>query len=47
MIVELNQRELTQVRRAIQDRIEVLRRFTGKSIEEDLEELLLIREKLK
>ena len=47
MIVELDQRELTQVRRAIQDRIEVLRQFTGRSIEADLEELLLIREKLK
>lgn len=47
MIIELDQRELTQVRRAIQDRIEVLRRFTGRSIEADLEELLLIREKLK
>jgi hypothetical protein len=47
MVVELSQRELTQVRRAVQDRIEVLRHFTGKSIEEDLEELLLIREKLK
>jgi len=47
MILELTQQEVGQLRRAIQDRIEVLRQFTGKSIEEDLQELILIREKLK
>lgn len=47
MVVELTKEELSQLRRAVQDRIEVLRKFTGLSIEADLEELILIREKLK
>ena len=46
MVVELTGEELLQLRTAIQCRIETLRQFTGISIEADLEELILIREKL-
>ena len=47
MIVELTEQEVGQLRRAVQCRIESLRQFTGRSIEADIEELILIREKLK
>jgi len=46
MVVELTKEELSQLRTAVQYRIEVLRQFTGRSIEADLAELMLIREKL-
>ena len=46
MVVELTKEELSQLRRAVQCRIESLRMFTGRSIEDDLEELIVIREKL-
>lgn len=47
MMVELTKEELSQLRSAIQYKLESLRRFTGRSIEADIEELMLIREKLK
>ena len=47
MIVELTKEELSQLRSAIQYKLESLRQFTGRSIEADIEELILIREKLK
>ena len=46
MEVYLTQEELSQLRRAVQCQIESLRQFTGRSIEADIQELILIREKL-
>ena len=46
MVVDLTKKEVAQLRRAVQCQIEVLRRFTGISIEADIQELILIREKL-
>ena len=46
MTIELTKEEVQQLKRAVQDRIEVLRQFTGRSIEADVEELILLRKKL-
>ena len=46
MVVDLSKKEVAHLREALQCQIEVLRRFTGISIEADIQELILIREKL-
>jgi hypothetical protein len=46
MTIELTKEEVSQLKRAIQDRIEVLSQFTGRSIEAEERELRLLREKL-
>ena len=46
MVVDLTKKEVAHLREALQCQIESLRQFTGRSIEADIQELILIREKL-